>query len=55
MKHLQIKSDTTTYKVEIQIEYTCKECWDHGWVTVGQYDGIDVVPCTFCNAKVEFE
>ena len=46
--NLQVKHDTTTYKIEIWKEYNCLECMDRRWVWGGKDDEFQIV-CPFCQ------
>ena len=49
MKKVEVKHDTTEYKIPIEIRYNCRECLDRQEIVIGQYDDIDEIPCPFCT------
>jgi hypothetical protein len=55
MKTLTVQSDTTLYKIPIDIIYNCIECLDRRWIWVGEFDDIDMIKCPFCTPERQDE
>jgi hypothetical protein len=52
---LEVKHDTHTYKIPIDIIYKCVTCMDTGTTVTQFHDPADFleIPCPFCNTANE--
>jgi len=47
---MQVKHDTTTYKIPIEIEYRCWECLDKGFIWLSHSaEDFEEVRCPWCR------
>lgn len=50
MKTLQVKHDTTSYRIPIWIEYRCIHCMDRGEIYVaGEGEDFEIIKCPHCT------
>ena len=52
---LEVKHDTHTYNVPIDIIYKCLECLDRNRIVIGEFDNVEDVQCPFCTPERQDE
>lgn len=56
-QNIEVRSQSVQTRIPIngEINYKCEECFDTGFVDVGEYDVIKTVNCPHCNPKTSIE